>query len=780
MYVQEENKNEQTNLVMTRLFLFLLLALFAQACQLQGTPKSEDRDPGKEDMYRSFYNHRSLLIIYGSQDPAFTDAYKSAAKKLQERLSGGRRPLTVEVQSDENYDLESWKKLPSFLIGTTSSHKLLNRISPQLPLKQTPEGFTWKEKAFKGEQHAYQLSFYPNPDSIWTPLSVVSGNSDQAVLSLLDRMTGGRRFRLWNTLPIQIFEEKQRIALGDFDENWQIDPALSWYFDPNPPAVFDKQGVSLSQHSVDKSEEELQAEGAACIKAFQRVQDFLARDKALPEVSVFLYGSPEIIGMMKNEMQEFVVEDTAIHKLVHPYFPSHGPEAENLWAIKRLLGEPSNQVLEQGLAIYFTENWKQKGYPYWTAKLYRSGDWQSLEELLRPEWEEYESTLIKGSLSASLVAFLLKEWGKEEFLANYQSWNPTNGELRKLNKKWINYLKEDAELHLSENREVVLPTYLKGMTFAHEGYAVYNGFGSTLAYNSLKEIKAHNVNMVSIVPYSGTRETQKPVPFRLSRGAGGENDISVVYASKAAQELGMKTMMKPQIYFGGSWPGDMEMQSKEDWEMFFKHYRRWISHYALLAEIHGFDMLCLGTEFVKATIQEPEAWKKLAKDMRKIFSGKITYAANWGEEIENISPGFTQELDFLGVDCYYPLSKKDGPDDKDLQKGFADTMKKLKKISEKNQKQIIFTEVGFRSIPMPWKQPHAEAPDDQATEEDQARCYRVVLEAMKDQDWQIGLVWWKWPSYMDYGNRSPRSFSPAGKQAAKVLKEYYGEKMGRR
>lgn len=759
---------------MLRLLLFLLIGLSIQSCQVKGTPKSVDRDPGKEDMFRSFNKHRSLVIIYGSQEASSSEQYLAFAEKIKERLSGGRRPLKVIIERDDTYQPETWKELPSLLIGTPASNLLLARICPHLPFKQAAKEFTWEGKTFDKENQAYQLSFFPNPDSIWTPVNVVSGNSEQAVLSVLEGMTGGRRFSLWRSLPFQIYEGKKRIALGDFDKNWQTDKELSWYFDPNPPTVFEEEGVSVVEHMVEMPEERFTDEGRAVLKAFEKIKEFSNSSESLPKASVYLYGRPEVIGMMKNEMQTSVLEEESIHKLVHPYFPAGSPEAENIWAIKKLLGEAASPILENGLGIYFAENWQIKGYAYWSAKLYRSGDWQSIDELLHPEFGDYESPLIKGALSASFVDFLLKEWGRESFLEKYTSWNPSNGEIKKLNKKWINFLKEEAELNPPENRIVELPAYLKGMTFAHEGYSVYNGFGSTLAKNSLKEIRNHHVNMVSIVPYSGTRETKKPMPYRLSRGAGGENDVSVVFASKAAQELGMKTMMKPQIYFGGSWPGDLDMRSKEDWEMFFKHYRRWISHYALLAEIHGFDMMCLGTEFVKATGKQPDAWKKLALDMRKIFSGKITYAANWGEEIENISLDFAAELDFLGVDCYYPLSDKDDVDDEDLEAGFSKTMKKLGKISKKTGKSIVFTEVGFRSIPKPWKQPHAEAPDDQAAEEDQARCYRVVLEAMRNQDWQIGMIWWKWPSYMNYGSRSPQSFTPAGKEAANVLKEYYG------
>jgi len=752
------------------------------ACQLQGNPKVEDKItrsdkiPGKEDMFLSFNKHRTLLIIYGSQDPATEAAYLTWAEKLKERLGNGRRPLKVLIQSDKTYKPEQWKELPGFLIGTPSSNKLLARIGSQLPFDQKQQSFELDGKRFDQEDEAFQLSFYPNPDSIWTPLNVISGNSEAAVLKLLEQLTNRRRFSLFNSLPYQIYQGNKRIALGDFDDSWNIDPDISWYFDPDPSAVFQQKGVALYYQSLAPTEAETQKTGERIINSLAKVQEFLNPEKELPELSVIVYGSPEVMGMMKDEMKEYMLDEevNTIHKLAHPYFPDPQCEGEITWATRHLIGKAFHPVFEKGLSIFFCENWQRKGYQYWAANLFRSGDILSIEELLYAEYGDYTSPLQIGALSASLVSFLLQEWGKENFLQNYQTWKPDKGDLRNLDKKWKQYQKEQAQLFPASQRIVKLPAYLKGMTFAHEGYSVYNGFGSSLAKKSLEEISKHHANMVSIVPYSGTREIHKPMPFRISSSAGSENDVSVVFASKAAQELGMVSMMKPQIYFGGSWPGDLEMKNKEDWNMFFAHYRRWILHYTLLAEIHEFDMLCIGTEFVKATQAHPEIWKGLVVDMRKIFSGKITYAANWGEEIEKFSPLFSAQLDLLGVDCYYPLSKKDKANDKELQKGFAETMKKLKQISNKHEKPMIFTEIGFRSVPQAWKQPHAEAVDDQATEEDQARCYQVVLEAMKGQDWQVGMAWWKWPSYMTYGSRSPQSFSPAGKLAAQVLKEYYG------
>ena len=55
------------------------------------------------------------------------------------------------------------------------------------------------------------------------------------------------------------------------------------------------------------------------------------------------------------------------------------------------------------------------------------------------------------------------------------------------------------------------------------------------------------------------------------------------------------------------------MKNEEDWNQFFDYYYRWIRHYALMAEIHQMDILCIGVEFAKATIQRGEDWKKIIR-----------------------------------------------------------------------------------------------------------------------------------------------------------------------
>ncbi|MCB0841406.1 MAG: hypothetical protein KDD99_32275, partial [Bacteroidetes bacterium] len=148
-----------------------------------------------------------------------------------------------------------------------------------------------------------------------------------------------------------------------------------------------------------------------------------------------------------------------------------------------------------------------------------------------------------------------------------------------------------------------------------------------------------------------------------------------------------------------------------------------------------------------------------------------TYAANWGEEFENFT--FAEELDFVGLNFYYPLSGKKNASERDLKKGLEKALEKVREKASEINRPVVLTEIGFRSIAHPWIQPHAEAEDRIKVERDQAMCYEVILDGLRGESWCKGTFWWKWPSQMEYAYQNPTSFTPCGKEAAEVLKKYY-------
>jgi hypothetical protein len=277
-------------------------------------------------------------------------------------------------------------------------------------------------------------------------------------------------------------------------------------------------------------------------------------------------------------------------------------------------------------------------------------------------------------------------------------------------------------------------------------------------------------NALALVPYTFMRDIHKPESFRFSHDANDENDESIVHSAYEAKKMEMFSILKPQVYVGSSWPGAIEMLNLNDWEKFFDYYYRWIRHYAFLAEIHGMDALCLGVEFTNATLTHETEWRDIIRKTRGLFRGKLTYAANWGEEFENI--GFWDELDFIGLNSYYPLSKKDHPSDGELRAQFDTVKTKIETVYRKFKKPIVFTEIGFRSIDMPWKNPHAEG-DNSFNEEHQERCYRIIFEGLENEPWCKGILWWKFPSYLEYQGIENSAFTPNNKKAETTVRKWF-------
>ena len=321
---------------------------------------------------------------------------------------------------------------------------------------------------------------------------------------------------------------------------------------------------------------------------------------------------------------------------------------------------------------------------------------------------------------------------------------------------------------------------LRGMTFAHEGYDGVRGYDGPAIVPSLDSLSRLNANAVAIVPYTFMREPNVVAELPIPERRGMETDSAVLNAVAEAHRQGYKVMLKPQIWVGhDSWPGDIAFGSEEEWERWFAIYRTWILHYAEMCQSANIEAFCIGTELVQTTLQHPEAWRKIIRDVRSIYSGPITYAANWGEEFENLS--FWDELDVVGLNAYYPLSPKPDPTDRELLDGAEAWLSKAAQISAQAGKPLWLTEVGYRSVATPWVNPHAGPGDREVCNDCQLRCYEALLTAARKTSQLEGIFIWKWPSFLgrgqqrgDWHDQQPgRDFTPGGKPAAEVLQKFY-------
>lgn len=306
-----------------------------------------------------------------------------------------------------------------------------------------------------------------------------------------------------------------------------------------------------------------------------------------------------------------------------------------------------------------------------------------------------------------------------------------------------------------------------------------------VAEAEIQSLVGRNINWISQTPFGWQSGYDNPeVRGNHGReeqnGWWGERDEGLKITTQYAKENGIKTILKPHIWLRdqeGKWRGEIKMKTEEDWQKWFSDYEDFILHYARVAEDAEMEMLCIGTELHQTCIEREEDWRKLIAKIRAIYSGELTYAANFSDEYQDVK--FWDALDYIGVQGYFPLTDKENPSVDDLRKGWAIPLKNLEEFSIQYDKPILFTEVGYKSTKDagidPWEWPqriNAEEREKIFSEETQANAYQALFDEVMDEPWFAGLHIWKW--YPNYGNSRNSSefnidFTPQKKQAEQVI-----------
>ncbi len=739
-----------------------------------GVGIENDTTPTPRQLRRSLFERKAVLVVYGATDKALAEQYRTILQELSKSPeSDSWRNVSISFKNASEVDETELKEHILFLVGTFEAIPILNDFSRNIPVKFHKAGFAFDTKEYTSQDMNLSVGFYPNPQNDTLPISFLSGNDEKNVFEHFQKRVreDGRSFFRQN-MDYEIYKGNSRTVMGDFNPKWGIDRFNYFDFSDGNTLVHTSEHFDFISHRNATTLPEMTPVAGKIEQTRTAIVNFLRSTESLPKFSYHIYKSSEEKGLItgNTDQAHFDTLDNSVHTIINEAYADNFLEKENALLIHLLLGTSKTKALERGLPIYFTNQWQWDGYRYWSARLFESGNTLALKELFDNELLAVESPLISDCLSATLVAFLLDTWGKQTFLQQYPVWKPTESEIQKLEPAWQDYLAKNASEHVKKERNESRLPYLKGFNFAHEGYSIYNGYTGGRATKALEKMKFLGSNAMALVPYSFMRDKNSPMPFRFSNNAGSENDAGLVHSAFEAKKLGMCTVLKPQIFAGDSWPGDVEMLNEKDWEAFFDYYYRWIRHYAFLAEIHQIEALCVGVEFSKATLSREDDWRKMFKGLRGLYHGKLTYAANWGAEFEQI--GFWDELDFIGLNCYYPLSKNDTPTKNELKANFDSIKTKIAKVYDKFKKPIVFTEIGFRSINAPWKNPHAEG-DDSFNAEHQQLCYEVIFEGIENATWCAGILWWKFPSYLEYRGKENSAFTPNNKRAEETVREWF-------
>lgn len=291
----------------------------------------------------------------------------------------------------------------------------------------------------------------------------------------------------------------------------------------------------------------------------------------------------------------------------------------------------------------------------------------------------------------------------------------------------------------------------------------------------------NNVNWISQTPFAWQSSFSDP-QIRMNTNSDrvwwGESDIGIAATTQLAEQLKIKTLLKPHLWIRDGWPGDVKMPDEAKWKAWFENYKTFIIHYAKLAEANQIEIFCIGTELMNASAREAD-WRALIHEIRKVYGGKLTYAANFHDEFENVK--FWDALDFIGIQAYFSLSQKTNPAEEELIANWKQHLNKVESIHKRFDKPVLFTEIGYRSTAdaaiEPWKWPQ-ENKEAASSTETQAACYEAFFKTAWKKSWLAGAYFWKW--YPHGSNRLLEiDFTPQGKLAEKVLMKNFKDNYDR-
>ena len=281
-------------------------------------------------------------------------------------------------------------------------------------------------------------------------------------------------------------------------------------------------------------------------------------------------------------------------------------------------------------------------------------------------------------------------------------------------------------------------------------------------------------NSISIMPFAYMPSAKKPLLIYSMEGQWwGESVKGCRTTIQRAKAKGIQIMLKPQIWCGnGTFTGYIDMATEEEWNFWEENYRLFILKFAELAQEEGVELFCIGTELAIAVEKRKGFWQKLIQDIREKYKGKLTYAENWDSFA---APAFLKDLDYVGVDAYFPLSDQKEPSVGEISKGWQVHLEKLKKCSEATGKQILFTEWGYRNVDFAGSKPWDYSENGAVrNDKNQVNLYKVVFETVFQKDYIAGGFLWKWfPSSMIETHESDTQFTPQGKTAEKLVRKYF-------
>jgi hypothetical protein len=319
----------------------------------------------------------------------------------------------------------------------------------------------------------------------------------------------------------------------------------------------------------------------------------------------------------------------------------------------------------------------------------------------------------------------------------------------------------------------------KGMNYMSFDGA--NTLDSTASQNSLIQLQQLDVNTVALNVWDFTPSlTSTTIQPDFSRYSSTMTEVQS--AINYIHSLGMNVELRPNLDVEtNAFRGNINPPARAV-NTWFANYQSYIDSWATLAQQNvnnGVTMFSVGAELSEME-QYSSNWTTLISSVRGIYSGKLTYAANWAGNSDG-NGGYTgvswwNQLDYIGIDAYFPLTNIADPTEAQLQtawQGIANNLSSWQTSAGLTNEKILFTEAGYTAQPGSNEAPYAYDSSDTTQDiAEQANSYQALLSVMSPKPWWGGVFWWNWTQ--DPVSATDNTYTPENKPATlAVISSFY-------
>jgi hypothetical protein len=303
-----------------------------------------------------------------------------------------------------------------------------------------------------------------------------------------------------------------------------------------------------------------------------------------------------------------------------------------------------------------------------------------------------------------------------------------------------------------------------------------HGYGSERSTALLDELVRLGVNAISVTPFGRLWSLRSTQIARDFEWPVEQSALALERFVRQAKARGLYVLVIPHLWVEtGGWRGEVDPGSDAGWLAYQRSYRDFVLHWARSAAASGADALSIGVECKSWSGRFGGYWKRLIGDVRATFHGQLTYSANW-DEAENVL--FWDELDFIGINAFYPLSDQAGASYEAYVQGAERAVGQALTLGQLVAKPVVFVEIGYTTrsdaAVQPWLWPDSMR-DVVVDEWEQARALAALVgAAVSRSDFAGFFVWRYYADLDDVSQEANWGFSPHAKLAERVLAGVFG------